>query len=52
MDALHDCLTQVTGKVRLRAWETAEVRLGSYGQRAKKVIAAAALENPLLDLYM
>ena len=52
LDALHDCLTQVTGKVRLLDWETAEVRLGSYGQRAKKVIAAAALENPLLDLYM
>ena len=52
LDALHDCLTEITGKVRLLDWETAEVRLGTYGQKAKKVIAAAALHNTDLDLYI
>lgn len=52
LDALHDCLTDISGKVRLLDWETAEVRLGSYGQKAKRVLAAAALENTNLDLYI
>ena len=52
LDALHDCLTEITGKVRLLDWETAEARLGVYGQKAKKVIAAAALHNEKLDLYL
>ena len=52
LDALHDCLTEITGKVRLLDWETAEVRLGTYGQKAKKVIAAAAMHNTDLDLYI
>ena len=52
LDALHDCLTEISGKVRLLDWETAEVRLGSYGQKAKRVLAAAALENTNLDLYI
>lgn len=51
LDALHDCLTEVTGTVRLLDWDTAEARLGSYGAKAKKVIAAAALQNTKLDLY-
>ena len=52
LDALHDCLTEITGKVRLLDWETAEARLGTYGQKAKKVISSAALENRNLDLYI
>lgn len=52
LDALHDCLTEIKGKVRLLAWETAETRLGTYGLKAKKVIAAAALHNTDLDLYI
>lgn len=52
LDALHDCLTEITGKVRLLDWETAEEMLGAYGQKAKKVIASAALENRNLDLYI
>ena len=50
LDALHDCLTDISGKVRLLSWETAELRLGSYGQKAKRVIASAALQNTDLDL--
>ena len=52
LDALYDCLTGISGKVRLLDWETAEVRLGAYGKKAKKVIAAAALHNTGLDLYI
>lgn len=52
LDALHDCLTEISGKVRLLNWETAESNLGTYGQKVKKVIAAAALHNTDLDLYI
>ena len=52
LDALYDCLTEISGKVRLLDWETAEARLGAYGEKAKKVIATAALHNADLDLYI
>ena len=52
LDALRDCLTELSGKVRLLDWETAEARLGDYGRKAKKAIASAALENTDLDLYI
>ena len=52
LDALYDCLTEVSGKVRLLSWEAAENRLGVYGKKTKKVIAAAALHNESLDLYL
>ena len=52
LDALFDCLSEISGKVRLLDWETAEDRLGAYGKKAKKVIAAAALKNTGLDLYI
>ena len=52
LDALYDCLTECSGKVRLLDWEIAEARLGDYGKKAKKVIAAAALRNTDLDLYI
>jgi len=52
LDALYDCLTDISGTVRLLNWEIAESNLGAYGQKAKKVIAAAALRNADLDLYL
>ena len=52
LDALYDCLTEISGKVRLLNWEAAEARLGAYGEKAKKVIATAALHNTALDLYL
>ena len=52
LDALYDCLNAYSGKVRLLDWETAEANLGSYGAKAKKVIATAALQNENLDLYL
>ena len=52
LDALYDCLTEISGKVRLLDWEVVEDRLGAYGKKAKKVIAAAAVHNTDLDLYI
>ena len=52
LDALYDCLTDCTGKVRILNWEIAEGNLGNYGTKVKKVIAAAALHNTALDLYI
>ena len=52
LDALYDCLSEVTGKVRLLDWEIAENNLGPYGKRAKNVLAAAAVQNTALDLYL
>ena len=52
LDALYDCLTELSGKVRLLDWDSAEARLGTYGEKAKKVIATAALHNSKLDLYL
>ena len=52
LDALYDCLTEISGKVRLLDWDIAENNLGSYGKKAKKVIAAAAVQNTDLDLYL
>ena len=52
LDALYDCLTELSGKVRLLEWDSAENRLGEYGKKAKKVIVNAALRNTDLDLYI
>lgn len=52
LDALHDCLTELTGTVRLLDWDVAEHNLGKYGLAAKKAIAAAAFENEKLDLIL
>ena len=52
LDALYDCLTDCSGKLRLLNWEAAEEQLGTYGRKAKKVIASAALRNTGLDLYL
>jgi ribonuclease inhibitor len=52
LDALHDCLSEISGKVRLIDWEIAQENLGTYGIRARKVITMAALDNTMLDLYL
>ena len=51
LDALYDCLTDCTGKVRILNWDIAETNLGNYGTKVKKVIAAA-VHNTALDLYI
>lgn len=52
LDALHDCLTAMTGTIRLENWDTAENKLGKYGLAAKKTIAQAAFQNPNLLIIM
>ena len=50
LDALYDCLTSLSGTLRLENWEEAENRLGKYGLSARKVLVRAALENTGLDV--
>lgn len=52
LDALHDCLTSLSGTIRLMDWDTAETKLGKYGLSARKAIAAAALENTNLEIIL
>lgn len=52
LDALHDCLTGLTGTIRLENWEEAEIRLGKYGAAAKKAIVSAGFENTKLDIIL
>lgn len=52
LDALHDCLTSLSGTLRLENWDIAEARLGKYGIAAKKAIAAAGCENQNLDIIL
>lgn len=52
LDSLHDCLTSLSGTVRLENWEIAEERLGKYGHAAKKVLLHSALENEALILIL
>ena len=50
LDALHDCLTSLSGTIRLENWEDAETALGRYGLAARRAIADAAIKNSKLDL--
>ena len=52
LDALYDCLTECKRTARLPEWDTAKSSLVAYGKKAQKVIAAAALHNTALDLYI
>lgn len=52
LDALHDCLTSLSGTVRLENWEEAEASLGKYGQAARRAIVAAGMENTNLDIIL
>ena len=50
LDALHDCLTDISEETRLRLlhWEDAEQSLGNYARSTKRAILDAAIQNPLL----
>lgn len=50
LDALHDCLTDISEETRIRLlhWEDAEEKLGSYARSAKRAILDAAVSNSLL----
>ena len=47
LDALHDCLTDITEptRIRLANWAAAEESLGPYARSAKRAILDAAVEN-------
>jgi ribonuclease inhibitor len=47
LDALHDCLTELSGTTRLHLvnWADAESRLGPYARAAKRAILEAATQN-------
>ena len=47
LDALHDCLTDISEETRIRLlnWKDAEQRLGNYARSAKRAILDAATEN-------
>jgi len=47
LDALHDCLTDISEETRIRLvnWAAAEESLGSYARSAKRAILDAAIEN-------
>ena len=47
LDALHDCLTDISEETRLHLlnWADAEKNLGSYARSTKRAILEAAIEN-------
>ena len=47
LDALHDCLTDISEETRIHLlnWADAEEMLGSYARGAKRAILDAATEN-------
>lgn len=50
LDALHDCLTDISEPVRIRLlnWDAAEKSLGNYARSTKRAILDAAVHNPNL----
>ena len=52
LDALHDCLTDISEdtRIRLANWADAEERLGNYARSAKRAILEAAIENKNLSV--
>ena len=47
LDALHDCLTDISEDTRIHLvnWAVAEEKLGNYARSAKRAILEAAIEN-------
>jgi len=47
LDALHDCLTDISEETRIRLlhWADAEANLGNYARATKRAILDAALQN-------
>lgn len=52
LDALHDCLTDISEETRIRLlnWADAEASLGNYARAAKCAILDAATENRNLEV--
>ena len=52
LDALHDCLTDISEDTRIRLlhWADAEESLGNYARATKRAILDAAVQNPKLAI--
>jgi len=52
LDALHDCLAEISEETRIRLlnWADAEMNLGNYARATKRAILDAAVENPNLSV--
>jgi ribonuclease inhibitor len=52
LDALHDCLTDVSQDIRLHLlhWDTLQIALGTYTDNARRAILHAAATNPHLSV--
>lgn len=53
LDALHDCLADISEETRIRLvnWADAEKNLGNYAQATKRAILDAAIQNPNLTVF-
>ena len=53
LDALHDCLADISEETRIRlvSWADAEKNLGNYAQATKRAILDAAIQNPNLTVF-
>ena len=50
LDALYDCMAEITATIRLRHWDMAEAALGSYGKNTRRVLTHAAQRNGPLEI--
>lgn len=48
LDALYDCLTGMSGSIRMKNWE--KNGLGIYATAVRKVLEAAVAHNPQLSI--
>ena len=53
LDALHDCLADISEETRIRLvnWADAEKNPGNYAQATKRAILDAAIQNPNLTVF-
>ena len=53
LDALYDCLTDISEETRIRLvnWADAEKNLDNYARATKRAILDAAIQNPNLTVF-
>ena len=49
LDALYDCLTAISGTIRMTNWE--QNGMGVYARAVRKVLETAAAHNPQLTIF-
>lgn len=50
LDAMYDCLAEVSATVHLQHWDAAEAALGNYGKNTRRVLTEAAQRNLPLEI--